>query len=747
MGEVYRAKDLRLGRDVAVKVLPSEVSSSPDRLARFEREARTVAGLNHPNIVTIYSVEEEDGIRFLTMELLEGGSLATLVAAAGLPLARLLDLAIPLAEALAAAHERGVIHRDLKPGNVMVTHDGRVKVLDYGLAKTAVDSGPSELTAAVSRIAALAEPLSREGQILGTVPYMSPEQVRGETADARSDLFAFGVILYELAAGRRPFGGASPVDVSSSILRDTPVPLTTLRADLPDRFAHLVVRCLEKNPRDRLQTALDARNELKAIQRTLGDSVRPAGSPASRTASIAVLPFVNRSHNEEDEYFSDGLADELLNLLAKIQGLRVAARASSFQFKEKKEDLASIGHKLNVATLLDGSVRKAGNRVRIAVQLINVSDGYHLWSESYDRTLDDIFAVQDDIAHSVVKELRTALLGETPDPGAIGRVRAEVARAARGRGQNPEAHRLALQGRHMLERLTPEDVLRGIGYLEEALRLDPDNALAWVDLGRAHLNAAGHGWEPAQTGAEAAREAALRALSIEPDLPEGYLVLGRVQLYFDWNWKEAKASYRRAMELAPGNAVGRHGVGILAQNEGRIEEALDIYRRAVEQDPLSAGAYTRIGIAYLSADRPAEAEAALRKAIELAPQRVTVHAALAHALLSQGRSKEALEEAEREAEGVYRLLALVAIYHAQGRSADSETALRAMIERESHHGAFQIAEAYAARGEVNEAFAWLERAHVQRDPGLAEIKGAVIMRGLHNDPRWGAFLRKMGFEA
>jgi serine/threonine protein kinase/cytochrome c-type biogenesis protein CcmH/NrfG len=746
MGEVYRARDMRLGRNVAVKALPEAVASSPDRLARFEREARTVAGLNHPNIVTLFSVEDEDGIRFLTMELLEGQSLAALVTPAGLSLPRLLDLSIPLADALVAAHERGIVHRDLKPGNVMVTHEGRVKVLDFGLAKVAEDDAPVEaaiLTATVD------DPISREGQVLGTVPYMSPEQIRGQAVDARTDLFAFGVILYELATGRRPFTGATPADVGSAILRDTPEPLTKVRADLPASLARVVARCLEKNPRDRVQTALDVSNELRALRRTAEhvDPVNPRRPPSQRVASIAVLPFVNRSRNEEDEYFSDGLADELLNLLAKIEGLRVAARASSFQFKEKKEDLASIGHKLNVATLLDGSVRKAGNRVRIAVQLINVSDGYHLWSETYDRTLDDIFAVQDDIAHSVVKELRTALLGETPDADASGRVRSEVAKAARGRGQNTESHRLALQGRHMLERLTPEDVKRGMGYLQEALRLDPDNAAAWVDLSRAHLNAAGHSWEPAEAGVAAARGAAQRALSIEPDLPEAHVMLGRIQLYFDWNWKEAEASYQRAMELAPGNAVGRHGAGILAQNAGRVDEALELYRRAVEQDPLSPGAYTRLGFAYLSADRPVESEAALRKAIELAPQRILARSWLARALLAQGRLEEAREEAEQEGERVYRLLALVAIYHAQGRVADSDAALRTLIESEASNGAFQIAEAHAARNEVGAAFGWLERAHAQRDPGLAEIKGSTLLRSLHGDPRWNAFLEKMGFEA
>src|SRR6188508_2423620 len=370
MGEVYRARDTRLGREIAIKVLPADVSASPERLARFEREARTVAGLNHPNIVTLFSVEDEDGVRFLTMELVEGQTLANLVMPGGLPLARVLDISIPLTDALIAAHERGVIHRDLKPGNVMVTRDGRVKVLDFGLAKSQETATPSEDTTTA------ASPVSQGGQVMGTVPYMAPEQIRGEMADARTDLFALGIMLYELSTGRRPFAGETWIDVGHAILRDTPELLTRFRADLPSDLERVVSRCLEKNPRERIQSALDVNNELRRLRQMveLGAPKKPA--PDRTAASIAVLPFVNRSASTEDDYFSEGLADELINVLAKIRRLRVSARASSFYFKGKDISLGEIGRVLNVATVLDGSVRKAGNRVRISVQLVKVSDGY-----------------------------------------------------------------------------------------------------------------------------------------------------------------------------------------------------------------------------------------------------------------------------------------------------------------------------------------------------------------------------------
>ena len=740
MGEVYRAKDLRLGREVALKVLPVEVASSPDRLARFEREARTAAGLNHPNIVTLFSIEEEDGIRFLTMELIDGRTLSDLVAPGGLPLSRILELSIPLTDALAAAHERGVVHRDLKPGNVMVTRDGRVKVLDFGLAKSACGEA---LPPAASQAVTAESPVSGQGLVLGTVPYMAPEQLRGEAVDARADLFALGVIVYELAAGHRPFAGQTCADVTSAILRDAPGLLGAVRPDLPGGLERIVCRCLEKDPRARTQTALEVSNDLRALRRTLerGPLLEP---PSEDVASIAVLPFVNRSRDEEDEYFSDGLADELINVLAKIRGLRVAARTSSFHFKGKDLTIAEVGQVLRVATVLEGSVRKAGNRVRISVQLVKVSDGYHLWSESYDRTLDDIFAVQDDIARSVVKELRTTLLGEEQDSKASGEVKAEVARAARGRGKNAEAHRLYLQARYLVGRLALEDMEKGIEYLKQALELEPGFALAWAELGGAY--AARAGWYTAEGIWQEAREAAERALSLEPDLAEGHLVIAHIQMNHDWDWRGADASYRRALELAPGNAHALRGAGGLAGCLGRLEEGNELVLRALEQDPLSPASYQYLGYGFLTADRFAEAETALRKALELSPQSMFVTSSLSLVLLAQGRSDEALAVASREPYESMRLYALGIIYHILGRGAEADRALRELTEKYAVEAAAQIAEVHAVRGEIDRAFEWLERAYAQRDAALPGMKLTPSYRTLHGDPRWAAFLRKMGLE-
>jgi len=435
MGEVYRARDTRLDRDVALKVLPADVAANPARLERFRREAKIVAGLSHPHIVTLFSVEEDAGVHFLTMELVEGQSLVDALPEEGLPLAKVLDIGIAVADALAAAHGRGVVHRDLKPGNVRLTRDGYAKVLDFGLAKLSEKSDPSELSFTQ------AATLTTEGAVIGTVPYMSPEQLRGQRVDHRSDIFSLGILLYEISTGRRPFSGATTSDTMSSILRDTPRPLVQVKPDLPQELGRIVERCLEKDPGDRYQSAEDIRNELREVRRSVEsgtariaaprrprwwgaiavaavvvaaialfvltgrDRGRPKQAPTAGDRTIAVLPFVNMSPEPDQEYFSDGISEELLNLLSKVGGLRVAARTSSFSFKGQNIEIPEIAKRLAVAYVLEGSVRRSGDQVRVTAQLIQASDGFHVWSETYERRFDDIFAIQDEIAADVVKHL------------------------------------------------------------------------------------------------------------------------------------------------------------------------------------------------------------------------------------------------------------------------------------------------------------------------------------------------------
>jgi TolB-like protein/Flp pilus assembly protein TadD len=469
----------------------------------------------------------------------------------------------------------------------------------------------------------------------------------------------------------------------------------------------------------------------------------PATAPAVDVAhkeppSIAVLPFVNRSHDEEDEYFSDGLADELLNVLAKIRGLRVAARTSAFQFKGKSDDIAVIGHKLNVATVLEGSVRKAGNRMRISVQLVKVADGYHLWSETYDRTLEDIFAVQDDIAQSVVKELRSTLLGGAAD------ATAQVAAAVRGRADNPEAHRLYLQGRFFLERVTEADVARAVEYLDQATALDPEFALGWAGLARAcHLQAA-WGWAPFAAGFERAREAAQRALALAPDLAEAHVCLGLVFERGDWDLQAADAEYRRAFELAPGNVDVLKARAGLAGILGRHDEAIELLQKAAALDPLGTSTLRALGGNYSSVGRFDDAETMLRAALDLNPKAGVVHSALSDLRLKQGRPEEALAEASLEPHPVLRLADTALARHALGQAAESDAALSELIADHAEIAAYDIAQVCAVRGEADRAFEWLERGYAQRDSGMPLVANDRLLAPLHDDPRWRPLLQKVG---
>jgi non-specific serine/threonine protein kinase len=514
MGKVYLAEDLRLGRKVALKIPPAEMAADPQRLERYEREARAVAALNHPNIVTLHSIEEADGTRFLTMELVDGQNLAKHIPAQGVKVEELFELAIPMADALSAAHEAGITHRDLKPENIMVTEGGQVKILDFGLAKLR-QKGP---LGGEGEVEHLTQTLTQEGMVMGTVPYMSPEQVQGKPIDHRSDIFSLGVILYEMSTGARPFAGETSAHVISSILRDAPDPANVVNEGLPHHLGRVINRCLEKDASERYQTARDVCNELKGLKKEwssgeirasgavetqapgksngaryggvavlvallvavgiwLGRGSREASPPAAGQAvvessqeSVAVLPFANMSGDPENEYFSDGLTEELIHLLTKVEGLQVPARTTVFALKGKEMDIREVGQQLGVRNVLDGSVRKAGSRLRITAQLVDVEGGFQLWSETYDRELEDVFAIQDEIAQSIVSALQVSL---------------------------SPTERLAVQTTHTTDVQAYDYYLRGLGYFRRrtqedfeaareafsrALDIDPDYAPAWAGL-------------------------------------------------------------------------------------------------------------------------------------------------------------------------------------------------------------------------------------------------------------------------
>ena len=474
--------------------------------------------------------------------------------------------------------------------------------------------------------------------------------------------------------------------------------------------------------------------------------LRTTHAPVEKeTPSIAVLPFVNMSRDEENEYFADGLSEELLNVLAKIRGLRVASRTSAFSFKGKDVDIPTVAQKLNVATVLEGSVRKSGKRVRITAQLIQVATDSHLWSETYDRELEDIFAVQDDIAQSVVKELRAALLGEPAESAAGTSAAADVRQAATGRGDNPEAFQLYLQGKFYGERTTQADTDKAIDLLKRALAIDPNFALAWAELSRIHQVQAGYGFAPIDEGYERGREAAQQALRLAPDLAEGHIELGRVLQGHDWNWSAADASFRRALELAPGDAKALRAMAGLAGILGRLEEGLELMRKAIALDPLSARTHRQAALLYYQANRLDDTAAAFQLALDLSPNAGLSHAFLAITRVTQGRADEALTIAAAESHEVFRNMALAMIHHALGHPAESDAALKALVDGFGWTAAYQVASVHAWRGEVDKAYEWLETAYAQRDPGISYLATDLLLIPLRGDPRWPPFLKKLGF--
>jgi TolB-like protein/Flp pilus assembly protein TadD len=732
MGEVHRARDPRLGREIAIKVLPADVAAAPDRLARLEREARAVAGLNHPNIVVLHSIEDADGVRFLTMELVEGRNLASLVAPGGLPLARLLELAIPLADALGAAHERGVIHRDLKLGDVMVTREGRVKVLDFGLAKM---SGAAGQDPAASALATRTSPWSATGTVVGTVPYMAPEQIRGEAVDARSDLFAFGVLLCELAAGRRPFTGATPADVTSSILRDAPPPLASARADLPGELDRVVERCLEKDPRARYRTAAEILQALRDLQRGL-ERV-PAGAPGGAIRSLAVLPLDNVSRDAAQEYFVDGMTEALIFDLSRLPGLRVISRTSAMKYKGVHKALPEIARELDVDAVLEGSALLLGQRVRIGVQLVSARRDETLWSERYDRDLEDVLDLQSEVARSVAREIALRL-----SPG-------ESQRLARRQSVNAEAHIEYLKGQHNVAASSPQAVELSLRHFQRALELDPGHAAAWAGVAHCHNVRATRGMAPPREAGEAARAAAERALALDESLAEGHAELGWL-LSRQGDLPGAMRRLERALELNPGLTEAHTTLGRICYCLERHAEAQAAMLRALSLDPLSMIIHTAVGDACYYAREYAKSVPYYRRAIELDPRFDGAHTDLARSLEALGQFGEALaeyEEARRLAGTVAGpSFGLADLAASRGDVAEARRMLADLTAARSHRvvSAWGIAALHASLGDVDEAFRWLETAIEERASGLTFLRVHPRLDPIRGDARYPAMLERVG---
>jgi TolB-like protein/thioredoxin-like negative regulator of GroEL len=589
MGEVYRARDTRLGREVAVKVLPEAFERDPDRRGRFEREARAIAALSHPNILAIFDCGRDGDVTYAVTELLEGQSLRDRLAAGAVPPKEAVELAIQAARGLAAAHEKGIVHRDVKPDNLFVTRDGTLKILDFGLSRSAA-GGDEQDSPTKSH-------MTSPGTVMGTVGYMSPEQVRGLRADHRSDLFSLGVVFVELLTGRRAFQRGSPVETMNAILKDDPLGSST---GLPGALDRIARRFLEKRPEDRFQTARDAVFALGTLSGY--GPVPAAGQEGPR--SIAVLPFADMSAAKDQDYFCEGLAEELIHALAKIPDLRVASRTTSFQFKGKNGDVAAIAEQMKVSTVLEGSVRKAGDRLRVSVQLVNAADGFHLWSERYDRNMSDVFAIQDDITDQVVKALKLVLTEK------------ERRAMARPKTSNVEAYDLYLRGRQLFYRAGRRNQRGSIRLFEQAVAIDPNYALAYAGMADASAMLFMHHGS-ARGDIELAQRASLKALELAPQLAECHASRGFASS-LSKHYVEAEREFKTALALDPRQFEALYLFARMRVAQGNLPEAARLFEQALELNPEDYTVPLMLTWIYRGLGREEDSREVARRGIEAA---------------------------------------------------------------------------------------------------------------------------------
>ncbi|MGC2619079.1 MAG: protein kinase, partial [Acidobacteriaceae bacterium] len=625
MGEVYRARDTRLDRTVAIKILPSHLSSDPEIQQRFKREARTISSLNHPHICQLYDIGAHDGASFLVMEFLEGESLADRLMKGPLPPELCLRVGIEIGEGLEKAHRSGVIHRDLKPANIFLTEDGPTKILDFGLAKSAAD-----LTGDFSHGP---EPqLTQSGSAMGTVPYMSPEQARGEQLNARSDLFSFGVVLYEMATGRRPFTGTTSAMIFDSILNHRPPPIAEIT--VPAAYCAVLTRLLEKTAHERCQSAREVIDVLTKIQHDLRSP--PTGVPraARKIPSIAVLPFANLSADPDNQYFSDGLSEDLISALARLQGLQVASRTSAFRFRGSNVDIREIGRQLKVEALLEGSVRRSGKRLRVTAELVNVADGYHLWSERYDREITDIFEIQDEIAAAIIKTLEPTLAGQQQA-------------LTRRHSENLPAYELYLKGRRLWDQRAESSLRAGLECFRAAIELDPDYALAYAGVADTFSILTAYGYMSVAEAKHRVEAAVRKALELGATLAEPHFAMALSATIFARDSRPAERHYLKALEIQPTFSSALAYFSLFLATRHRYDEAAAMVKRAIDADPLSPFVRGLTGITLQCAHLHDQAMANAQQTTELQPNFVLGLWTMQMASCSLGLLDQAIELGEK----------------------------------------------------------------------------------------------------
>jgi TolB-like protein/Flp pilus assembly protein TadD len=699
-----------------------------------------VAALNHPNIVTLHSLEEAAGMRFLTMELVQGRTLDRLIVSDGLGFEELLGYALPLTAALGAAHERGIVHRDLKPGNVMVTEDGRIKLLDFGLATSASEN--ASLAAAEAGTG-----LSREGTLLGTFRYMSPEQLQGRRPDCRSDVFSMGMVLYQLATGHLPFGGETFAEVSSAILRDRPAELSELRPDLPRPLSVVVMRCLEKDPARRTASAADLHYELEQLSRGAAaeKSARPAEAPPSgapRRPSLAVLPLVNLAGDPAQEYVADGLTEMLITDLAKISGIKVISRTSVMAFKHSRQPLPVLAGALGADFVLEGSVLQAGARVRVSVQLLRAATDEHLWAEHYEDELADVLHLQRQVAETVAREIDVQLT-----------IRDEE-RLGKRRSVDPEVYLLTLKGREYWSAQRTEQGFRaGLDCFQKAIALDPTYAPAYVGLADCLNMLANYGIvAPADTHLRA-QAALTKALELEPKLAEAHRARALCRWQFEYDWKRAEEEYLRSLELDPGAAQTCYWFGVFLSIVGRADESLKWLRRTEEIDPLSLVVPSMRGWALLFARRYGEAVDCLKRVLVVDPNFMIARWFLGETYAAMGEAAAAAVEMEKATElsgRTSRMLGYLGYAYGRADLKREAQGLLDELEARSRHRyvpPYFLALAASGLGERGRILDELERSYSVRDAMIRDLKVDPPWDLVRSEPRYLELLHRMNFPA
>lgn len=725
MGEVYLAEDIELERKVAIKFPPEHLTHDKENVERFKREAKAAASLNHPNIITIHEISEIDGKIFIVMEYVDGDSLRTIIDNGVSDLNAAVDITRQICEGLSEAHKANIVHRDIKPENILIDSRGRVKILDFGLAKLK----------AVNK-------LTKERSTLGTIQYMSPEQIQGKEVDQRSDIWSLGVVMYEMLTGHLPFRGEYEASMMYSILNEIPLPAKQSNSDVSFDLDTIIEKSLQKSPENRYQDVHMIVPRLKVMKTESQQDQITSSTTDSFKPSMAILPFEDMSSEKDQEYFCDGLAEELIDALTKIKKLRVVSRTSAFSFKGKNQDIKSIGKQLRVNQLLEGSVRKAGNRIRINATLINISDGYTLWSDQYDRELDDIFTIQDEITAAIVAELKINLNLE------------EQAQLKKHAETNQKTYNLYLLGQYHSNKVSPEGLYKSIECFEQALAQDQEYAPVHAALAISYCYLGNYAILPSHIAFPKAKEAALRAIELENSLAEAHVALAWIKTDYEWDWDGAEKNSMLAIEANPGYARGYDFYSYLLTLTKRHSESLVKIKKAIDLDPLSVHLNLRFGMVLFSAGYLNEAQNQFLKTLEMDQYYTYCYLMLGWLYMTKGRWQDAINTVNQGLKIYYHplFLALVGTAFAlSGKKRKAQSILGELTDTSKHPTPSWIAQFLILIGldDTNEAFDALSKAYKARESGLTWMIAAnpFTIELLKNDQRYKKLLKDMGLNS